>query len=96
MTEENPQPDVADEPFPWRRWLAPTFSVLVFALVAAVLHHALGAYHVRDVVAAVKAIPRSTVLVAAGLTAGSYCMLTLYDWIAIKYIQKPVSYRRTA
>ena len=60
----------------WRRWLAPAFSVLVFALVVWVLHHALGRYHLRDIVAQLRAIPRRAVLAAAVLTAGSYSVLT--------------------
>ena len=96
MSDETTEAREPPEPFPWRRWVAPAFSVLVFGLVAAILHRALGAYHLRDVVLALKAIPGSAVLAACGLTAGSYFMLTLYDWIAVKYVQKPVSYPRTA
>ncbi len=84
------------EPFPWRRWLAPAFSVLVFAVLIAVLHHALGAYHLHDVLAAVRAIPRGALAAAAALTAASYFMLTLYDWLGVRYLDKPVSYARTA
>jgi phosphatidylglycerol lysyltransferase len=84
------------EPFPWRRWLAPAFSLLVFAVFIAVLHHALGAYHLRDVLDSVRAIRGSALLAAGALTAGSYFMLTLYDWLAVRYVEKPVSYARTA
>ena len=87
---------IEKEPYPWRRWLAPAFSLVVFAVFIAVLHHALGAYHLHDVLAAVRAIPGRAVLAAAALTAGSYFMLTLYDWLAVRYVQKPVSYARTA
>ncbi|HXQ31062.1 MAG TPA: bifunctional lysylphosphatidylglycerol flippase/synthetase MprF [Steroidobacteraceae bacterium] len=84
------------DPFRWWRWLAPLFSVVVFALVAWILHHVLSGYHLRDVFAALKAIPRSAVLAACALTFASYCMLTLYDWLGVEYVQKPVSYPRTA
>ncbi|MEI8297860.1 MAG: bifunctional lysylphosphatidylglycerol flippase/synthetase MprF [Pseudomonadota bacterium] len=80
----------------WRRWVAPLLSVAVFVIVAAVLHHVLGDYHLRDVSAALRGIPRTTLLLAAALTAGSYLMLTLYDWLGVRYVQKPVSYARTA
>lgn len=90
------EPVEPTEPFPWRRWLPAALSVLVFVLVAAFLHHVLGANHLRDVTAALKATPMSAVATACALTAGSYFMLTLYDWIAVKYVQKPVSYARTA
>jgi phosphatidylglycerol lysyltransferase len=78
------------------RWLAPLFSVLVFALVGWILHHVLAGYHLRDVLGALKAIPGSALLTACTLTAGSYFLLTLYDWIGVQYLEKPVSYPRTA
>ncbi|HUO96955.1 MAG TPA: bifunctional lysylphosphatidylglycerol flippase/synthetase MprF [Steroidobacteraceae bacterium] len=85
-----------DETRPWRRWLAPALSVLVFVLVAALLHHVLGSYRLHDVLTELRAIPRSSVAGAALLTAGSYLMLTLYDWLGVRYVGKPVGYARTA
>jgi phosphatidylglycerol lysyltransferase len=70
--------------------------MLVFVVVAAVLHHVLGAYRVHDVLDELRAIPRRYVFGAALLTAGSYAMLTLYDWLGVQYVEKPVSYARTA
>jgi phosphatidylglycerol lysyltransferase len=96
MEERAAEPSQSPEPYPWRRWLAPAFSVLVFALFLWILHHALAGYHLRDVLAALRAIPARAVLAAAALTCGSYFMLTLYDWLAVKYVQKPISYPRTA
>ncbi len=80
----------------WRRWLAPAVSVLLFVVVAAVLHHVLGSYRLHDVLQELRAIPARALAGAALLTAGSYTMLTLYDWLGIRYIEKPVSYARTA
>ena len=80
----------------WPPWLAPALSVLVFAVVVWVLHHVLGAYHLHDVVRSIKSIPRRAIAAAVVLTAGSYLALTLYDWLAIRYVQQQVSYRRTA
>ena len=80
----------------WRRWVAPLVSVVVFVVVATVLHHVLGDYHLRDVTTALRAIPGATLALAGLLTAGSYLMLTLYDWLGVRYVQKPVGYARTA
>ncbi len=80
----------------WQRWLAPALSVLVFVLVAAVLHHVLGHYHLHDVLGELRAIPRRALAGAALLTVGSYLMLTLYDWLGVRYVGKPVPYARTA
>ena len=101
MTAANAQTPAAPDAAPadttaWRRWLGPAVSVLLFAIVAAVLHHVLGAYHLHDVVEELRAIPGRALAGAALLTAGSYLMLTLYDWLGVQYVEKPVSYARTA
>jgi phosphatidylglycerol lysyltransferase len=99
---DDPTAAAADVPRPpadrpaLRRWLGPGVSVVMFGIVAAVLHHALGSYHLRDVLAALKAIPAAAVAAAFVLTAGSYGMLTLYDWLGVRYVGKAVSYARTA
>jgi phosphatidylglycerol lysyltransferase len=79
-----------------RRWLAPTLSVALFAVVAAVLHQVLGAYRLHDVLATLRTIPASAIAGASLCTAGSYALLTGYDALALRYVQKPVSYARTA
>ena len=81
---------------PWRRWLAPALSVLVFVLVAAVLHHVLGHSRLHEVLVELRAIPARALAGAALLTAASYLMLTLYDWLGVQYVGKPVPYPRTA
>jgi phosphatidylglycerol lysyltransferase len=95
MTEQTAAQD--EEPYGgWRRWLAPVLSVAVFAVVAAVLHHVLGHYRLHDVIGALRQIPRTALLLGAACTAGSYLMLTFYDALAVRYVQKPVGYARTA
>jgi phosphatidylglycerol lysyltransferase len=90
-------PEAASEAAPgWRRWLGPAVSVLLFVVVAAVLHHVLGTYRPHDVLQELRAIPARALAGAALLTAGSYGMLTLYDWLGVRYIDKPVPYARTA
>jgi phosphatidylglycerol lysyltransferase len=97
MTDPNPRTPAAPTAVPdWRRWLGPSLSVLAFVVVAAVLHHVLGSYRLHDVLAELRAIPGRAVAAAAALTAGSYLMLTLYDWLGVQYVEKPVSYARTA
>ena len=48
----------------WLRWLAPTISLTVFALVIYVIHRELAQLHLRDVIASMSAIPASTLLVS--------------------------------
>ena len=78
----------------WLRWLAPTISLNVFALVIYVIHRELAQLHLRDVIASMSAIPASTLLVATGFTTLSYWLLGFYDGLALRYIGKTVSYAR--
>lgn len=94
-TTADPSP-LPDTPSEWRRWLAPLFSLGVFALVVTVLHHVLAGYHLHEILVELRSIPRTAIAAAAALTVASYFMLTLYDWLGVRYIQKPVSYPRTA
>ena len=80
----------------WRGWLAPGLSLVMFAVVAIVLHHVLGHYHLHDVMAALRGIAPGTIVAAALCTGGSYLMLTGYDLLAVRYVHKPVGYARTA
>lgn len=88
---------VADDPaMAWHRWLAPLVSALVFAIVIGIVHHAIAGYHLRDVVAALRAIPPSGIAIAAALTGLSYLLLTLYDTMAVRYVGRRISYPRIA
>ena len=80
----------------WRKWLAPAVSVLAFALVVTLLHHALAHYHLRDVVVELRKIPVLMLGAAALLTSSSYLLLTLYDALGVRYVGKPVPYPRIA
>ncbi len=80
----------------WRRWFAPAVSLLAFALVILVLHHALAKYHLHDIVVELRKIPAPALAAAAALTASSYFLLTLYDTLGVRYLGKPVPYSRIA
>ena len=80
----------------WRRWLTPVLSVGMFAVVVWVLHRALSAYRLHDVLRELKSIATQSLLLAGGLTVASYFTLTLYDWIGVRYVGKSVSIGRTA
>lgn len=78
------------------RWLAPLLSLLVFALVAWLMRRELAAYHVRDILAQVRAVPAPALAGGVLLTALSYTLLTCFDWLGVQYTGKPLPYRRTA
>lgn len=78
------------------RRLTPLLVVALLAGAALLLHHELRAYHYDDVRNALRAMPRSSILIALLLTAVSYWILTGYDALALRYLQRPLPYHRTA
>lgn len=87
----------AGEDFPelWRRWLMPGVSLLVFAGVAFALHRELAQFRFSNVLAHLRAIPASAIGAATLCTAASYWLLGFYDVLALRYLGKPMAYRRT-
>ena len=77
-----------------RRWLGPLAALLLFAVVAALLHRELAQIHVRDILAKLHAIPPRYLLLGALFTAGSYAALCSYDLLALRYLHKRVSLGR--
>ncbi|WP_013321551.1 lysylphosphatidylglycerol synthase domain-containing protein [Gloeothece verrucosa] len=72
------------------------FSVLIFALSIWAINQELRKYHIHEVWNSLLAIPAPHILLAVGLTALNYVMLTGYDTLAIYYIRHPLPYRKTA
>ena len=82
-----------DERAFWR-WVGPLAALLVFALVAAVLHHEFAQLHIKRVFADLHAIPRRQILAALGFTALSYWLLTTYEVLALRYVRRLIPYSR--
>jgi phosphatidylglycerol lysyltransferase len=61
-----------------------------------ILERELGGLHPREVVAAVARLPVMAIWAAIGLTAISYAILTVYDALALRYLEHPLPYRRSA
>ena len=80
----------------WRRWLLPAFTVLVFAVVVWVIHRELVQIRLPNILAALRAIPVSGAARAVLFTALSYWLLSFYDVLALRYIEKPLPYVRAA
>jgi phosphatidylglycerol lysyltransferase len=78
----------------------PTWTTLLgialFGLALFWLHHLLGQYRWRDILAQVHAIPASRVLRAVLLTCAGYSCLTLYDALAVRFAGARVPYPRLA
>jgi phosphatidylglycerol lysyltransferase len=76
----------------WRRWLLPGISLLVFVGVAFALHGQLSQFRFSIILGHLKSIPPSTVFAAMFWTAVSYWLLGFYDVLALRYLDKKVSY----
>ncbi|MGA7540057.1 MAG: bifunctional lysylphosphatidylglycerol flippase/synthetase MprF [Steroidobacteraceae bacterium] len=76
------------------RWIGPLAALLVFGLVAYVLHREIARLHFNRVFAHLQAIPRMHVLAALGFTAISYWVLSGYDVLALRYLRKRLRYGR--
>ncbi|MBV8974978.1 MAG: lysylphosphatidylglycerol synthetase family protein, partial [Sinobacteraceae bacterium] len=92
-TTAPPSPPEPAERQLWR-WAGPLAALLVFTLVAWVLHHQLAHLHVKRVLAHLHAIPPRQVLEALGFTALSYWLLSTYEMLALRYLRRPIPYRR--
>jgi phosphatidylglycerol lysyltransferase len=74
----------------------PVVSITLLVLAALVLRHELQAYHWRDVIAHMKGIPTTKLLLALSFAAMGYVALTGYDALALRFVKKPLPYRRIA
>lgn len=73
--------------------LAPALPVVLLAVAAVVLHRELAAFRYRDLANEVRAVHPSHVLLALGLTAANYLVLTLYDLLALRSLGRPLPWR---
>jgi uncharacterized membrane protein YbhN (UPF0104 family) len=78
-----------------QHWAGPVAALIIFALVAYLLHRELTHFHVRDIFRHLHEIPRAALLTAVLMTAGSYGALSLYDVLGLHYLHKRVPFKRT-
>jgi phosphatidylglycerol lysyltransferase len=76
--------------------LGPLFGLLLFAVALWVLHHELKAYHLKDILHHLHELPAHRLFLALFLTILSYLTMTGYDALALRYIQRPLAYGKTA
>ena len=60
------------------------------------IYRTLGQYSWEDIRSSVLAIPRLNLSLALAFAAGSYLCLTFFDFLALHYVGKPLSYPRAA
>src|SRR4029434_641575 len=71
-------------------------GLVLFGAALWLLHHTLRDVSYRDVVAALRTLPRSQIALARALAAGGYLARTAYDALGCRYAGHPLPYRRTA
>jgi phosphatidylglycerol lysyltransferase len=77
---------------PWTTLL----GIALFVLALFWLHHVIGQYRWRDILAHMQAIPNSRLLAAVLLTGAGYGCLTLYDALGLHFAGARVPYPRLA
>jgi glycosyltransferase 2 family protein len=65
-------------------------------LAAFLLYRTLSRYSLDELIAAVTAVPISRLLGAAGFAAASYVCLTFFDYLALRYVGRPLPYPKAA
>lgn len=78
------------------RWLSPLLALVLLGLALVVLHHELRQYRYAEVVRAASDIPARALIGAAWFTLVAYLILTGYDALALRYVGRPLPYRRVA
>lgn len=76
------------------RLLGPAIGLSLFLAALWVLHQALDDYRYADVVTALRNLAPGQLLAALLGTVLSYLVTTGYDWLALRYIRRPLPWRQ--
>ena len=71
-------------------------AAAAISLAAFLLYRTLSRYSLDELIAAVTAVPVPRLLGAAGFAAASYVCLTFFDYLALRYVGRPLSYPKAA
>jgi len=71
-------------------------AAAAICLAAFLLYRTLSRYSLEELIAAVTAVPVPRLLAAAGFAAASYLSLTFFDYLALRYVGKPLPYQKAA
>jgi len=86
----------SDQVSAWLNRYTPFISVVLFAIALGVVHHETKQYQWHEIRAAITGLSVHSLLAALTMTAAGYLVLTLYDWLALKYAGEKLHYRRIA
>ncbi len=79
-----------------KAWWGRAVFVAALALSAWLINRTLSGYSPDEIVAAMRAVPWPRLLGCLGFTAASYLMLTLFDWLGLRYVGRPIPWRSAA
>lgn len=83
-----------------KRWnlkrFSPMVGLLLFCAALVVLHHSVGSFRIRDVLAFVEALPNQRVWAAFTLVVVNFLLFTGYDLLALRYIGHRLPLRKVA
>lgn len=76
--------------------LTPVFGSIVFALALFAIHRELQEFSFYEIIEELSAYSLWAIALAVGLTALGYVLMTGYDWLGFRYVNRSDPYRRTA
>jgi uncharacterized membrane protein YbhN (UPF0104 family) len=79
-----------------RHWIGPLVGTIVIGFVAILGYRLVHDYQWDDVSRALAAVPANSIARGAVFVAASYICLTFFDWIALRCIDRPLPWPRTA
>jgi uncharacterized membrane protein YbhN (UPF0104 family) len=77
-------------------WLRHAVVAALIVGAAALLYRTLSQFSAEELSAAIRKVSASRLAAAAACAAGSYFCLTWFDWLGLRYVGKPLPYRRAA
>lgn len=79
-----------------RKWISrafwPVIALLLFLLALWALHREMQSYRYHDIVASLRRLPAGKVALALAFTGLNYLVLTGYDVLALRHIQRSLAY----
>ena len=79
-----------------KQLLGPLTAIFLFSASLWILHHLLEEYRYPEIVAAVRALNTGQVVSAIALTVLSYLILSLYDLLAIRYVNRSLPWTKAS
>lgn len=77
-------------------WLTPILVAAGLCLAGFLIYRALTRYDLDGIITSVTSIPQGRLAMAGGFAAASYLCLTGFDALAVRYVGRPLPYRRVA